>query len=162
MRGHNSGVSRAALERFVARARRALDKGGVRGEVNVLIARNAEIRSLNRAFRHHDKPTDVLSFPAATNDLAGDIAISTDIAAANARRLGHSLTDELRVLILHGLLHLAGYDHESDAGEMQRKEERLRIALGLPQALIGRAERAQRAQGTRARRKTPTAKKRTR
>ena len=150
MRARSRSVSQPALERFVTRGRRAV---GVRGEVNVLITRNAEIRRLNRAFRHKDKPTDVLSFPAGTNDIAGDIAISADIAAANARRLGHTLADELRVLILHGLLHHAGYDHESDAGEMQRKEERLRVALDLPQALIGR---------THARPKTRAVTKRTR
>ena len=63
--------------------------------------------------------------------LAGDLAISAEIAARNARRLGHSAADELKILILHGLLHLAGHDHETDGGEMARKEARLRRALGL-------------------------------
>src|SRR5947209_7453242 len=112
------GVSRPELERFAARARRAL---GLRGEVNVLVARNAELRRLNREFRRKDKPTDVLSFPSAGKGFAGDIAISADIARANARRLGHSATRELQVLTLHGLLHLAGYDHEADSGEMRRE-----------------------------------------
>ena len=69
---------------------------------------------------------------------AGDLAISAEIAASNARRLGHSAGDELKILILHGLLHLAGYDHETDSGEMARKETRLRRLLGLPAALIER------------------------
>jgi probable rRNA maturation factor len=139
MRQTSSGVSRAALERFTARACRAV---GLRGEVNVLIAASAELRRLNRRFRGKDKPTDVLSFPAhqESKDIAGDIAISATIARANARRLGHSFENELRVLILHGLLHLAGYDHETDSGAMRRKEERLRTKLGLPAALIARSE----------------------
>jgi probable rRNA maturation factor len=132
------GVSRSALERFVARAQRAV---GLRGEVNLLVASSAELRRLNRDFRHQDKPTDVLSFPAISREFAGDIAISGDIARANARRMGHSVDRELRVLALHGLLHLAGYDHETDDGQMRRKEERLRAALGLPAALIARTER---------------------
>lgn len=136
MRQSISGVSRAALERFTARACRA---ARVRGEVNVVVAGNAELRRLNRDFRGKDMPTDVLSFPAAGKDLAGDIAISATIARANARRLGHTVAKELQVLILHGLLHLAGYDHETDSGEMRRKEERLRAQLGLPAALIARS-----------------------
>jgi probable rRNA maturation factor len=139
----SSGVSRAGLERFTARACRAV---GLRGEVNVLIAPSAELRRLNRDFRGKDKPTDVLSFPAVeqNKDVAGDIAISATIARANARRLGHTVAKELCVLILHGLLHLAGYDHETDSGEMRRKEARLRKKLGLPQALIARSEQGQR------------------
>jgi probable rRNA maturation factor len=135
------GVSRAGLERFTTRARRAV---GLRGEVNVLVARNAELRRLNREFRSKDKPTDVLSFPSAGNAFAGDIAISAEIARANARRLGHSTSRELQVLVLHGLLHLAGYDHEKDSGEMRRKEDRLRARLGLPVALIARTASAPR------------------
>jgi len=139
MRQTVQGVSRAGLERFTARACRA---ARLRGEVNVLIAPSAELRRLNRDFRHRDKPTDVLSFPAARSgkDIAGDIAISATIARANARRLGHTLAKELQVLILHGVLHLAGYDHETDSGAMRRKEERLRAQLGLPAALIARTE----------------------
>jgi probable rRNA maturation factor len=138
MRKKVSGVSRPELERFTARARRAV---GLRGEVNVLVAPSAELRRLNRQFRKQDKPTDVLSFPPPARGMAGDIAISADIARASARRLGHPFAAELKVLVLHGLLHLAGYDHERDTGEMRRKEERLRAALGLPAALIARAER---------------------
>ncbi len=131
-----AGVSRAALERFASRARRA---AGLRGEVNVLVTGDAEVRRLNRQFRRHDEPTDVLSFPGAGQEVAGDIAISAATASRNARRLGHSTADELKVLLLHGLLHLAGYDHEHDQGEMARKEQRLRRDLGLPLSLIERA-----------------------
>lgn len=136
MRQPVKDVSPAALERFTARARRAV---GLRAQVDVLVAPNADLRRLNRRFRGQDKPTDVLSFPPAANDLPGDLAISGAIAAANARRLGHSTSDELKVLILHGLLHLAGHDHEKDSGQMRRKEDRLRRALGLPPALITRS-----------------------
>ena len=131
------GVSSEMLARFAVRARRA---ARLRGEVEILVAGDRELRALNRRFRRQDRPTDVLSFPAADhNGLAGDIAISATTARRNARRFGHPLADELKVLILHGILHLAGYDHEHDRGEMARREERLRRALGLPMALIGRS-----------------------
>jgi len=134
------GVSARALGQFTARAQRA---AGVRGEVDVLVTSSAELRRLNRRFRRKDKATDVLSFPSA-NGTAGDVAISAEVGARNARRLGHSAADELKILILHGLLHLAGYDHETDAGEMARKEARLRRALGLPVALIERTGKRRR------------------
>lgn len=130
-----AGVSRTALERFAGRARRA---AGLRGEVNVLVTGDAEVRRLNRRFRHKDKPTDVLSFPGMDPSFAGDIAISAATAARNARRLGHSAAEEMKILLLHGLLHLAGYDHESDEGQMARKEQKLRRELRLPLALIER------------------------
>ena len=137
MRKAVKGVSGAGLERFIARARRA---AGLRGQVNVLVAGSAEIRRLNRAFRRQDKPTDVLSFPAIIPGIAGDIAVSADIARASARALGHPVADELKVLILHGVLHLAGYDHERDSGQMRRREDRLRRSLGLPSTLIARSQ----------------------
>jgi probable rRNA maturation factor len=130
IRGH-------ALALFTARARRAI---GLRGEVNVCVTSNREMRELNRRFRKKDKPTDVLSFPSVIDAVAGDLAISTDIAAANAAALGHSTETELRILILHGLLHLAGYDHETDSGEMQARELKLRRQLKLPVGLIERAQ----------------------
>jgi probable rRNA maturation factor len=132
-----SGVSQLALARFLTKARRVIGSG----QVDVLITSNDEVQSLNRRFRRKNKPTDVLSFPSlhAGNDFAGDIAVSAEIARENAARLGHSLNDELKVLVLHGLLHLAGYDHEADHGEMARKEARLRKQLGLPESLIERA-----------------------
>ena len=103
----------------------------------MLITSSAELRRLNRRFRGKNEATDVLSFPSADGTL-GDLAISAEIAARNAHRLGHSATDEIKILILHGLLHLAGYDHETDDGVMARKEARLRRVLGLPVGLIER------------------------
>jgi probable rRNA maturation factor len=136
------GVSRQALERFAGRARRA---AGVHGKVQVLITSNGALRMLNRQFRKKDKATDVLSFPPAPGaDHSGDIAISAEIAAQQARSLGHTLMQELKVLMLHGMLHLAGYDHESDKGEMARKEERLRRQLGVSAGLIQRTENTKR------------------
>ncbi len=129
------GVSVRVLERFAARAQRA---AGVRGEVGVLITSSAQLRRLNRRFCSTDQATDVLSFPSS-NGTGGDIAISAEFGAHNAHRFGHSSADELKILILHGLLHLAGYDHEFDGGEMARKEAHLRRALGLPTALIERS-----------------------
>jgi probable rRNA maturation factor len=131
-----TGVSETALARFASRAKKA---AGLRGEVSVLVTGNREIRKLNKSFRKKDKPTDVISFPSEVNGVAGDIAISAEIARANARTLGHEAAAELKVLILHGMLHLAGFDHEVDDGEMARKESRLRKQLGLPVGLIERA-----------------------
>jgi probable rRNA maturation factor len=132
-----SGVSERAIEMFAAQACRAI---GLEGAVTILITGNRDLKALNGRFKHKRLPTDVLSFPAPffAQDFAGDIAISADIAARNARALGHSTADELRVLILHGILHLAGYDHERDSGEMARKELTLRRRLLLPAALIER------------------------
>lgn len=132
-----SGVNEASLARFLTRAKRA---AGLSGNVNILLTSNRELRSLNRRFRQMDKPTDVLSFPASLDlrGFAGDVAISLEIARSNARRLGHPVGDEVKVLMLHGLLHLAGYDHETDKGKMARLEDSLRKKLGLPVALIGR------------------------
>jgi probable rRNA maturation factor len=139
------GVSETMLERFVQKARKTV---GLHGMVNLLVSNSRELRALNARFRGKDSPTDVLSFPPLTNlpeDFAGDIAISADIASQNAKTLGHSAGDELKILILHGMLHLAGYDHERDNGTMARKEQRLRRTLGLPMSLIERSQRAERA-----------------
>jgi probable rRNA maturation factor len=133
------GVTQSALRRFLARAR---STAGLSGSVNLLVTHSADVRELNRRYRGKDQPTDVLSFPAVpalNNGFAGDIVISGDIAARNARAYGHATANELKILILHGVLHLAGHDHETDAGEMARKEERLRRALRLPIGLIARA-----------------------
>ena len=140
-----SGVSASSLGRFVLRARRA---AGLKGTVNVLVTSGATLRGLNRRFRGKNKTTDVLSFPSHSTPLgdqkasaiAGEIAISADIAVQNAFRLGHSAAQEVKVLALHGILHLAGYDHERDNGAMARKEENLRKALRLPTALIERTQ----------------------
>ena len=132
-------LSELALDRFVARARRA---AGVKGVINVLVTSSAEMKRLNRRFRGKDQPTDVLSFPAEPDlrkNLAGEIAISADIATKNAQSLGHSPADEVKILVLHGVLHLRGYDHESDDGQMARREKQLRAKLRLPPGLIERA-----------------------
>lgn len=134
------GVKENSLARFAEKACKAV---GLKSGVSVLLTSNREMRRLNRSFRGKDKPTDVISFPAmeaVSKELAGDLAISVDIAAANAKHFGHSTQEEVYVLILHGLLHLAGYDHEQDDGEMARKEQRLRVKLGLPSNLIARAD----------------------
>jgi len=131
-------LTELALRRFVARARRA---AGLKGGVNVLVTSSAEMKSLNRRFRGEDKPTDVLSFPAepdAQKQFAGEIAISAEIAAQNARALGHSPAEEVKILVLHGVLHLRGYDHECDNGRMARREKQLRAKLHLPLGLIER------------------------
>ena len=139
------GLSEASLSRFVMRARRA---SRLRGKVNVLVTGSAAMRALNARFRGKNKPTDVLSFPYAETrqtsgdedpEFAGEIAISGDIAAQNAARLGHSVAYEVKVLALHGILHLAGMDHERDNGQMARKEAKLRRVLRLPTALTERA-----------------------
>ena len=108
-------------------------------DATCLITTDAALRSLNRRFRRKDTPTDVLSF-ASPNGAAGEIAISFDRAAEQAAELGHSVEQELRILMLHGLLHLGGMDHASDHGEMARAEARWRKRLGLPTGLIERAQ----------------------
>jgi len=137
--GSGLRISSSALDRYLRSAQRAV---GLAGEVNVLLTSNQRMRNLNRKFRGKDKPTDVLSFPASPVNnhvnVAGDIAVSLDIARENARNLGHSLETELKILFLHGLLHLAGHDHESDGGEMASFEQKLRAKLKLPMGLIAR------------------------
>jgi len=101
------------------------------------------MKSLNRRFRGKDQATDVLSFPAApdaSKSHAGDIAISAEFATQNARFLGHDPTVEVKILALHGILHLRGYDHERDHGRMARREQKLRRELDLPVGLIERTE----------------------
>ena len=139
-----AGLNEDTLERFALRARKAV---GLRGIVNVLVTSSAAVRALNRRFRSENKATDVLSFPSSPSsasrkgaNLAGDVAISAEIALKNSFRLGHPAAQEIKILALHGILHLAGFDHERDNGEMARKEARLRRALGLPAALIERVE----------------------
>jgi probable rRNA maturation factor len=137
--GGSSQNKTIGLQRFLRAAQRIV---GISGEVNVLVTSSAQMRRLNRDFRGKDKPTDVLSFPVAQNGnvkLAGDIAVSKEIAQSNAKALGHSLDTELKVLLLHGLLHLAGHDHESDNGEMAALEQKMRAKLKLPTGLIERA-----------------------
>jgi probable rRNA maturation factor len=140
-RNRDSLPSARTLARFLAEAQQAVK---LRGEVNVLLASDATIRRLNRQFRGINKTTDVLSFPAEAliqtrEKIAGDLAISVPTARKQGIEQGHSLAIELKVLILHGLLHLAGYDHETDKGEMARREQKLRAKLKLPLGLIERS-----------------------
>ena len=148
-----TGLSEGTLERFVLRARKAV---GLRAPVNVLVTSSSAVRSLNRQFRGQNKATDVLSFPPSSPNadslsrprLAGEVAISADVALQNSLRLGHSVAQEIKILALHGILHLAGFDHERDNGEMARKEQTLRRVLRLPAALIERVQ-ASNERGTR-------------
>jgi probable rRNA maturation factor len=129
-------VRERALALFAGKAQRAV---GLRGDVVIFVTSNEEMRKLNREYRRKDEPTDVLTFPSQSPRVLGDIAISVEIAAANAAELGHSTETEVKILILHGLLHLAGYDHETDNGDMQKRETELRQQLKLPTGLIERA-----------------------
>ena len=131
------GLSASGLARFLNRARTAV---GLTGVVHVLLADDATLKRLNRTFRGKNKATDVLSFPAGDNGsgVAGDLAISLETAARQAAQFGHSLRDEVRVLLLHGTLHLAGFDHEADRGEMAAREAVLRRELRVATSLIAR------------------------
>ena len=127
----------------------SLAPAGLHGDVTIALVSDARVRQLNRRFRGVDRPTDVLSFPmnhrgaeAGRKPEArylGDIVIAAGVAERQARRAGHSRLTELRILALHGLLHLAGYDHEHDDGRMARVEARLRRKGGLREGLIERA-----------------------
>lgn len=117
----------ARLRRVVAGAARALR---VSGEVAVVLAGDRTVRPLNARYRGKDKATDVLSFPGPGGEGGlGDIVISVETAERNARALGRTLLQELDVLVLHGFLHVLGYDHETDDGSMERLERRLRRRL---------------------------------
>jgi probable rRNA maturation factor len=132
------------LERFLLRINRLLrlrpDAAFVR------LVTDAEMQRLNRKFRNQPKATDVLSFPSETRtrprvlgartrqlhrSYLGDIAISPAVAGRNAKAFGRTLSEEICILTLHGVLHLLGYDHETDGGEMERVEATLRSRLGL-------------------------------
>lgn len=140
-RSNSTPLAKPGLTRFLRRAREAV---GLSGEVEVLLTSDAVIKRLNRDFRGNNKPTDVLSFPAPeeiAEEHAGDLAISLDTAARQAASFGHSLGEEVCVLMLHGLLHLKGMDHETDSGEMATREAELRSELKLPATLIERVSR---------------------
>ena len=109
-----------------------------RGEVSLAFVSDARLRRLNQAHRGHDVPTDVLSFPSGEPRFLGDIVIAAGVARRQAGRAGHAFGIEARVLALHGLLHLLGYDHETDQGQMERLEARLRRQAGLRAGLIER------------------------
>ena len=151
--GRGTAVRAPGLAAWLARVAPAR----ARGEIAIAIVSDVRIRALNRQFRRRDKPTDVLSFPSgdpAESRLAprasrfaprflGDIVIADGVARRQARQAGHSLTVELKVLALHGLLHLLGYDHHDPAegGRMARLERRLRAKGGLGAGLIERGSK---------------------
>ncbi|OLB37355.1 MAG: rRNA maturation RNase YbeY [Acidobacteria bacterium 13_2_20CM_57_17] len=138
-------VARRPLEVFLRRVKREL--GLDKADLTVCLVTDAEIARMNETFRRKNGPTDVLSFPTVTRRRPvrlgrdsrtvevganlGDIAISPATARRYAKKYGRKFSSELRVLILHGVLHLLGYDHETDRGEMDRVERKLRKRLGL-------------------------------
>jgi probable rRNA maturation factor len=148
--GRGRPVRDGGLSRWLAAAAPAR----TRGEVAVALVTDAHIRKLNSQYRRKPVPTDVLSFPADHGSRTphpgsrtpcpalGDIVIATGVARRQAREAGHSYQTELRVLALHGLLHLLGYDHDrkNDAGRMARLEARLRRRGGLRAGVIERAQ----------------------
>jgi len=124
-------VDPARLRRVLRGAAREL---GVSGELALVFAGDRTLHRLNRTYRGKDRPTDVLSFPGPGGEEGlGDVVVSVETAAKNARALGRTLPQELDVLALHGFLHVLGYDHETDDGKMDRLERRLR------KRLLGRA-----------------------
>ena len=135
------GLARWLAETAPARAR---------GTVVIVLTGDIAMRRLNRQWRQVDRPTDVLSFPADDDGPRapgqarhlGDIVIATGVARRQAARAGHGYATELKVLALHGLLHLLGHDHETDEGQMRRLEARLRRKGGLASGLIERETRA--------------------
>jgi probable rRNA maturation factor len=148
-----AGLRRLALERFARRLQRDVCAGR---PFDCLITTDGELRRLNRDFRGKDYATDVLSFPSdpgaggaasgtsrggqnSTAAPLGDIAISFGRARSQAREFGHEAETEIRILMLHGVLHLLGMDHETDEGHMARAEKHWRARLRLPNGLIERA-----------------------
>lgn len=129
-------LDRRGLERFAAQLRRRLAGGR---EFGVRIASDDALRRANLRFLGKNCATDVLSFPGGDSLYLGDILISAQRARRQARRLGHSVEEELKILLLHGLLHLLGHDHERDRGRMQRLEQSWRRRLALPAGLLERA-----------------------
>ena len=112
-------------------------------EIELIVTENDTIASLNQEYRSKDTPTDVLSFPmenAVANMPLGSIVISADFVQEKAKELGHGEKDEFSLLFIHGLLHLLGYDHETDHGEMRKKEKEMIEKFGLPSSLIVRTE----------------------
>ena len=132
-----AGLTRRNLKAFAARLEREVTAGR---SFTCLLADDAELLRLNRQFLEHDYPTDVLSFPSggSPDEPLGELAISLDRASAQARELGHGLETEVEILLLHGVLHLLGMDHQKDRGRMARAERRHREELGLPAGLIER------------------------
>jgi probable rRNA maturation factor len=142
--GEGRRLSAPGLTRWLAR----LAPIRARGVVSVALVSDARVRALNREYRGRDSATDVLSFPSggpsrplktASDRFLGDIVVALGVARRQARAAGHSELTELRVLVLHGLLHLLGYDHHRGNGAMARVERALRLKGGLPEGLIERA-----------------------
>lgn len=129
-------IRRRELSRFAARLSRELAGGR---PFSCLLTGDAEMAKLQREFRNKHKTTDVLSFPSQAPGWLGDLAISYDRARAQAREHGHTIQTEVSLLMLHGVLHLLGMDHERDSGEMAARETRLRKKFGLPGGLIERS-----------------------
>lgn len=133
----SSAPSASEVRSLIGRVRRALPKeSSIRSpkskmELSVLFCGDARMRRLNRDFRRQDRTTDVLAFPAAEGALLGDIVVSVPYAAREARRRGEPRAREIERLLVHGYLHLLGFDHETDAGEMEALEAALRKRLGL-------------------------------
>jgi probable rRNA maturation factor len=123
----------------LARWLEALAPTRARGALTVAIVPDGRVRTLNRQYRGADRPTDVLSFPANEPGQLGDVVIAAGLARRQAAEAGHAVGTELRILALHGLLHLLGYDHERDDGQMARVERRLRRRGGLREGLIERS-----------------------
>jgi probable rRNA maturation factor len=130
-----AGTGADGLSRWLRRVAPAR----ARGHLTVALVADGRVQELNRDFRHMDTATDVLSFPADEPGTLGDVVIARGVARRQARVAGHDLPTEIRVLALHGLLHLLGYDHEDDGGRMARLEARLRRKGGLREGLIERA-----------------------
>ncbi len=131
-----SRLRRRPLQAF---ARMLCDTLSPKREFICLVTDDRELKRLNREFRGANYATDVLSFPSEDEMFLGEMAISANRASAQAREFGHSIDDEIRILMLHGALHLLGMDHETDHGEMAHAESRWRKKLSLPTGLIARA-----------------------
>jgi len=131
-----SGLDRRAIEAFARELRKRVTGGR---EFCCLITGDTALQRLNRRFLGKNYPTDVLSFPAVPGaDELGELAISAQRAGEQARRFGHAIEEEIRILMLHGVLHLTGMDHERDGGAMARAETAWRKKLGLPAGLMER------------------------
>jgi probable rRNA maturation factor len=128
-------LKRTRVERFARIIREQVARGR---EFHCLVTGDAELKTLNLRFRGKDLTTDVLSFPSGEKAPLGDIAISLGRARVQARERGHSIETEVCILLLHGVLHLLGMDHETDRGQMARAEIRWQRKLGLPTGLIER------------------------
>lgn len=133
------GLSRRSVRELAARLEREVAGGG---RFCCLFTDDRELRRLNRQFLGRDYPTDVLAFPSPDSDrFLGEMAVSLQRAAEQASQRGHGLEEEAGILMLHGLLHLLGMNHEGDRGRMARAELRWRKKLGLPSSLIERARK---------------------